>query len=139
MSGTRSRCSGCIRTPPSRTAMRRARCTTGARGRHDGAVVRRASAGTVLPGVFRGLAAGAGRVLAVRLSLRDHPARRNGAGMSHSYDFGGLITSELTILPATLAPMVTLNAEQIAAYQRAIELVSRWDARDATSLPDPPP
>lgn len=39
-------------------------------------------------------------------------------------------THPLTVSTAVLRPMVTLNAEQTQAFQRATELVRRWAVRD---------
>ena len=53
------------------------------------------------------------------------------------YDAGGILSSGVTVSNATLRPMVSLDAEQIAAYERALELVARWEARDIPPAQSP--
>lgn len=53
------------------------------------------------------------------------------------YDAGGILPAGMTVANTTLRPIVQLSPAQIQAYERAAELVDRWNARDKGAAQSP--
>lgn len=49
------------------------------------------------------------------------------------YDEGGILPGGVRIDPSTMQSVTWFSPAQIAAYERAVELVKRWSERDAQS------
>lgn len=49
------------------------------------------------------------------------------------YDAGGILASGVRIDPNTMHSVAWFTPAQIAAFERAAELVRRWEERDAQS------